>query len=57
MNEYFGRNYSSAIELFTQVQKLLRVDSVSERMLRESYRCLKEPPGPEWDGTERMETK
>ena len=58
MEEYFpNRNFSNAIRLFEQVQKLMPGDFVSGMMLDRCRRYLETPPRPEWNGVEVMQTK
>ncbi|MCX7029690.1 MAG: adenylate/guanylate cyclase domain-containing protein, partial [Spirochaetes bacterium] len=58
MEEYYpNRNFSNAITLFSQVQKLLPGDRASATMIERCRRYEREPPGPEWGGYEVMKTK
>jgi hypothetical protein len=57
MEEYLSRNFSNAITLFTQVQKLLPGDFVSGKMLERCRTYEHQDLPPDWQGVEVMRTK
>jgi class 3 adenylate cyclase/HAMP domain-containing protein len=57
MTEYYGRNFSQAVDYFGQTLGLLPGDDAARILMERSQGYLKNPPPADWDGVEVMHTK
>ena len=57
MESYYNRKFTEAEEGFRQVSAMLPHDFLSDMMKARCSRLAANPPGPEWDGVEKMVTK
>ena len=54
---YYKKDFKQALQLFGQVQQLLRKDSVSDMLVERCRRYVANAPGEGWDGVEIMTEK
>jgi adenylate cyclase len=54
---YCGRRFEQAAADFTSAAALRPDDPPSEHYLAEARRFLADPPGPDWQGILKLETK
>jgi len=57
MEEYYKRNFSRALSLFRDVQRILPTDDPAGMLIELSHRYLKTPPPPGWEGVREMTEK
>ncbi|MGO9412865.1 MAG: adenylate/guanylate cyclase domain-containing protein [Spirochaetia bacterium] len=57
MDEYYKRNFSRALSLFRDVQRIVPADDPAPELVRRSQNYLKNPPPPGWDGVIEMTSK
>ncbi|HTP59896.1 MAG TPA: adenylate/guanylate cyclase domain-containing protein [Spirochaetia bacterium] len=57
MELYYQRKFTEAARGFREVARLLPGDFLAAMMLERCNRMIAEPPAPDWDGVEVMETK
>ncbi|MEW5817637.1 MAG: adenylate/guanylate cyclase domain-containing protein, partial [Spirochaetota bacterium] len=54
---YYNRDFAGALKLFTNVQKILPGDHISQVFIERCTGCLKNPPASDWVGIEIMKEK
>jgi adenylate cyclase len=54
---YRRREWSAAAAAFEEILRARPGDGPATEMLRRCHEFQREPPGPDWDGTHRMESK
>jgi adenylate cyclase len=57
MELYYQRQFEEAAKGFHKVEKLLPEDYLAQEFVKRCKRMAADPPGPDWDGVEIMETK
>jgi len=57
MELYYGRNFTEAAKGFRKVRTMLKEDFLAGLFVERCERLAADPPPPEWDGVEIMETK
>jgi adenylate cyclase len=57
MDEYYRRNFSRALSLFRDVQRILPTDDPAGMLIQRSQGYLKNPPPPSWNGVIEMTSK
>ena len=57
LEAYRRRQWEHAIKFFQAALKVMPADGPSQTMMARSKFYLKSPPGKDWDGAYRMETK
>jgi adenylate cyclase len=57
LRHYYRREWETAIAAFEAVVRVRPGDGPAAEMLRRCRAFMHEPPGPDWDGAHRMESK
>lgn len=57
LDNYYTRNFQQALAGFTEVQRLLPTDHVSQLFKERCSVCLTNPPPADWDGIVSLESK
>ena len=57
MELYYARSFEEAAKGFREVEKLLPDDFLADLFVERCERMAADPPPPDWDGVEIMETK
>lgn len=57
MDEYYKRNFTRALSLFKDVQRIVPRDDPAGIFVERSQRLIRSPPPPAWDGVIEMSMK
>jgi adenylate cyclase len=57
MEMYYARSFKDAAKGFREVKKLMKDDFLADLFIERCERMAADPPPPDWDGVEIMETK
>ena len=57
MEQYYKRNFSRALSLFRDVQRILPTDDPAGMLIQRTQACLKTPPPATWNGVVEMTEK